>query len=64
MDYNHKKIIDGIPMSDQRYCELTGVDPKLAGTPEINREYIKNNEKGLELLNKRLADHGLDRMEM
>lgn len=46
-------------ISDEKYCEVKGLDPSLAGTPEINNEFIKENEGNKEIVHKKLAEHGL-----
>lgn len=47
-------------INDLRYCELTGIDPAFAGTPEVNRVFIAQNpEKNSQLVARKLAEHGI-----
>ena len=46
-------------ISDERYCEVKGLDPSLAGTPEINNDFIKESKENEELVKRKLAEAGL-----
>ena len=58
-NYNHLFLCGDLHINDERYCEMMGLDPSLAGTPEINNKFLESNPDNKAFLNKRLASHGL-----
>lgn len=46
-------------ITDAKYCEVKGLSPELAGTPEINNEFIRENDNNKEIVEMALAQAGL-----
>lgn len=58
-NYNHLYLCGDLHITDDRYCEMMGLELTLAGTPEINNKFLEENPKHAAFLNKKYAERGL-----
>ena len=57
-NYNHLYLSGDKVWTDNKYCQEMGLDPSLAGTPEINKQYIEKNPDKRAHLERLFATHG------